>query len=156
MNFSGSEVDRSRVEPPQSPLYSEHEYTTLVKLSKLALRGKKKRFVDGLRFINDAGTKLGWTTSAIERAADIFRRTYHINLHRGRNVNALATAALMLSIREFGIPLSIREVCSRLKVKRKDVSKMIRAIISEMKIKPGRVGAEAFCQKDMHRVEIAQ
>jgi len=146
-NFFGSDVDRSRVGLPHSPLYSEHEYTTIVELSKMALTGRRKRFIDGLRFISDAGAKLGLATSTIERAADIFRRAYHKNLHRGRSVNVLATAALMLSIREFGIPLSIREVCNRLRVKRRDVTRLIRIIINEMKIKPSRVGAEAFVKR---------
>jgi transcription initiation factor TFIIB len=79
--------------------------------------------------------KLGLSDAAVEKAAYIYRKAQARGLVRGRTINAFLAAAVYTSCREMEIPWTLRDLTTASNLKRKDIARNYRMIISELELK---------------------
>jgi transcription initiation factor TFIIB len=76
--------------------------------------------------------KLSLSEEAIEKAAYIYRKAMERGLVRGRSITSIISASLYASVRELGIPRSLKEVSAVSALKRKDLARDYRMLVREM------------------------
>jgi transcription initiation factor TFIIB len=79
--------------------------------------------------------KLGLTDTMIEKSAYIFRKACEGRLLRGRTVDGMLAAAVLIVCREMGNPRTMNDIATALAIKRKDVSRNYTVLIFELNIK---------------------
>jgi transcription initiation factor TFIIB len=79
--------------------------------------------------------KLGLSSTAIEKAAYIYRKAQLKRLIKGRSITALLTAAVYASCREMMIPRTLKDMTTASNVRRKTISRMYRLLVFELDLK---------------------
>jgi transcription initiation factor TFIIB len=79
--------------------------------------------------------KLGLSDAAVEKTAYIYRKAQARGLVRGRLITAFVTAAVYASCREMEIPWTLKDLTAASNLKRKDIARNYRMIISELDFK---------------------
>jgi transcription initiation factor TFIIB len=79
--------------------------------------------------------KLRLSDAAVEKAAYIYRKAQARGLVRGRTTNALVAAMVYASCREMEIPWTLKDLTTASNLKRKDITRNYRMIISELELK---------------------
>jgi transcription initiation factor TFIIB len=79
--------------------------------------------------------KLGLTDTMMEKCAYVFRKACEKQLLRGRTVEGMLAAAVLITCREMGNPRTMNDIATVLAIKRKDVSRNYTVLIFELNIK---------------------
>ena len=79
--------------------------------------------------------KLGLSDTIIEKTAYIYRKAEEGGLVRGRSISGMVTAAIYIACREIGTPRTLREIAAISNVKRKNIARCCRLLISELDLK---------------------
>ena len=79
--------------------------------------------------------KLGLTDTMMEKCAYIFRKACEKQLLRGRTVEGMLAAAVLITCREMGNLRTMNDIATALAIKRKDVSRNYTVLIFELNIK---------------------
>ena len=79
--------------------------------------------------------KLGLSDTIVEKAAYIFRKVCEKKLLRGRTIEGVLAAAVLIACREMGSPRTLRDVSTALSIPRKDISRNYRVVVFELNIK---------------------
>lgn len=79
--------------------------------------------------------KLGLSDTIVEKTAYIYRKAQERRLTRGRSILGVLASALYLSCREIGAPRTIKDIAAASNIKRKDIARNCRLLISELDIR---------------------
>ena len=79
--------------------------------------------------------KLGLSDAAVEKTAYIYRKAHARGLVRGKLITAFLTAVVYASCREMEIPWTLKDLTAASNLKRKDIARNYRMIISELDLK---------------------
>ncbi len=79
--------------------------------------------------------KLGLTDAIIEKTAYIYRKAQEKQLVRGRSITSILSAAIYIACREMSASRSFSEVISITNVKRKNITRSYRLLVSALDIK---------------------
>lgn len=79
--------------------------------------------------------KLGLSDTIVEKTAYIFRKVCEKKLLRGRTIEGILAAAVLIACREMGSPRTLKDVATALSIPRKDVSRNYRFVVFELDIK---------------------
>jgi transcription initiation factor TFIIB len=71
----------------------------------------------------------------VEKAAYIYRRVQDRGLIRGRTISGIMAAAIYAACREIGTPYSLRDIAVAGNLKRKDIARNVRKLVSELDLK---------------------
>lgn len=78
--------------------------------------------------------KLGLSDPIIEKTAYVYRKAHERRLVRGRTTSAILAASLCIVCREIG-PLTLKDISEINNVKRKDLARSYRLIVSKLELK---------------------
>jgi transcription initiation factor TFIIB len=95
----------------------------------------KKNLVLAFNELDILKDKLGLSDAAVEKTAYIYRKAQARGLVRGKLITAFVTAAIYASCREMEIPWTLKDLTAASNLKRKDIARNYRMIISELCIK---------------------
>jgi transcription initiation factor TFIIB len=79
--------------------------------------------------------KLGLSDAITEKTAYVFRKAHEKSLLRGRSSSSMLAAAIYASCRELGASRTLRDIATGTDVKRKDISRSYRILVTELDIK---------------------
>jgi transcription initiation factor TFIIB len=79
--------------------------------------------------------KLGLSDTIIEKTAYIYRKAEDRGLVRGRSISGMVTAGIYIACRDIGTPRTLREIAAISNVKRKNIARCCRLLISELDLK---------------------
>jgi transcription initiation factor TFIIB len=94
-------------------------------------RGLEKAF-DELHRIR---AKLGLSDTMVEKTAYIYRKAHDKKMVRGRSISALLGACVYLACRELDAPVTLKDITAVSNIKRRDVSRYYRLLLTELDIK---------------------
>lgn len=97
--------------------------------------------------LNSAKSKLSLSDSIIEKAAYYYRKILSKKMTRGRNVNAMALAALYLACREANTPRTVQDLADAGNVTVRVLSKHIRILIQALGIKVESYNSSQFINR---------
>lgn len=112
--------------------------------------GKAFTTLDSLR------VKLGIPESTSEKAAYIYRKAIDKKLGRGRSVIPLITASLYVACRESGITRSLNDLAIAANVRRRILSRTVRAIVKSLELNPQQYDEIAFISKICNTLSISE
>src|SRR6188472_3345541 len=95
----------------------------------------KKNLVLAFNELDMLKDKLGLSDAAVEKTAYIYRKAQARGLVRGKLITAFVTAAVYASCREMEIPWTLKDLTAASNLKRKDIARNYRMIISELDLK---------------------
>jgi transcription initiation factor TFIIB len=95
----------------------------------------KKNLVLAFNELDILKDKLGLSDAAVEKTAYIYRKAQARGLVRGKLITAFVTAAMYASCREMEIPWTLKDLTAASNLKRKDIARNYRMIISELELK---------------------
>ena len=95
----------------------------------------KKNLVQAFNELDMLKDKLGLSDAAAEKTAYIYRKAQARGLIRGKLITAFVTAAVYASCREMEIPWTLKDLTAASNLKRKDIARNYRMIISELDLK---------------------
>jgi transcription initiation factor TFIIB len=95
----------------------------------------KKNLVVAFNELDMLKDKLGLSDATVEKTAYIYRKAQARRLVRGKSITAFVTAAVYASCREMGIPWTLKDIAAASNLKRKDIARSYRVIISELELK---------------------
>jgi transcription initiation factor TFIIB len=78
--------------------------------------------------------KLGLSDAIVEKTAYIYRKAEEKKLAKGRSIIAMLASALYIACRETETPRTIKDIATKSNIKRKDVARNYRLLISELDI----------------------
>ena len=79
--------------------------------------------------------KLGLSDAITEKTAYVFRKAHEKSLLRGRSSSSMLAASIYASCRELGASRTLRDIATGTDVKRKDISRSYRILVTELDIK---------------------
>ena len=79
--------------------------------------------------------KLGLSDTITEKTAYVYRKAHERRLVRGRTTSAILAASLYIVCREFGTPRTLKEISENSNVKRKDLARSYRLMVSKFELK---------------------
>ena len=79
--------------------------------------------------------KLGLSDAITEKTAYVYRKANERRLVRGRTTSAILAASLYIVCREIGPPLTLKDISEISNVKRKDLARSYRLIVSKLELK---------------------
>lgn len=85
--------------------------------------------------LNRLKAKLNLSSVMVEKTAYIYRKSNERQLARGRSISSLMGACIYISCRELESSLSLRDIAERINVKRKDLARMYRIVLTELDLK---------------------
>ncbi len=80
-------------------------------------------------------TKLGLSEAIIEKTAYVYRKAQERQLVRGRTTSAILAACVYIACREIGTPRTLKDISAISNVKRKDLARCYRLIVSKLELK---------------------
>ena len=78
--------------------------------------------------------KLGLSDVIVEKTAYIYRKACERQLPRGKTIAGVLTAAMYIACRDMGIPRTLKEISTISNIKRKDIARNYRMLVSELEI----------------------
>jgi transcription initiation factor TFIIB len=85
--------------------------------------------------------RLGISDLAVEKTAYIYRKAQERGLVRGRTIPAVLAAAAYVACREMGISKTLKDIAAAADIRRKDLSRTYRLLITELDLKVPMVDA---------------
>jgi transcription initiation factor TFIIB len=85
--------------------------------------------------LNIIRDRLALSEAVVEKAAYIYRRVQDRGLIRGRTISGIMAAAIYAACREIGTPYSLRDIAVAGNLKRKDIARNVRKLVSELDLK---------------------
>jgi transcription initiation factor TFIIB len=79
--------------------------------------------------------KLGLLDAITEKTAYVYRKAHERRLVRGRTTSAILAASLYIVCREIGTPRTLKDISEISNVKRKDLARSYRLIVSKLELK---------------------
>jgi transcription initiation factor TFIIB len=79
--------------------------------------------------------KLAIPETVVEKAAYIYRKAHNKRLSRGRTISGLVAASAYLACREMDTPRTLKDVAIASNIKRKNIAKVCRLLLSQLEIK---------------------
>ena len=79
--------------------------------------------------------KLGLSDAITEKTAYVYRKAHERRLVRGRTTSAILAASLYIVCREIGTPRTLKDISEISNVKRKDLARSYRLIVSKLELK---------------------
>src|SRR5919206_1367181 len=79
--------------------------------------------------------KLALPETVVEKAAYIYRKAHNKRLSRGRTISGLVAASAYLACREMDTPRTLKDVAIASNIKRKNIAKVCRLLLSQLEIK---------------------
>jgi transcription initiation factor TFIIB len=79
--------------------------------------------------------KLGLSDTMVEKTAYIYRKAHDKKMVRGRSISALLGACVYLACRELDAPVTLKDITAVSNIKRRDVSRYYRLLLTELDIK---------------------
>lgn len=79
--------------------------------------------------------KLTLSETMVEKAAYLYRKAYDKKLARGRSISALLGACVYLACRELDAPITLKDITAASNVRRRNVSRSYRLLLTELDIK---------------------
>jgi len=79
--------------------------------------------------------KLGLSEAIIEKTAYVYRKAQERQLVRGRTTSAILAACVYIACREIGTPRTLKDISAISNVKRKDLARCYRLIVSKLELK---------------------
>ncbi|MFX0061957.1 MAG: transcription initiation factor IIB family protein [Candidatus Hermodarchaeota archaeon] len=90
----------------------------------------------------------------VELASVYYRRVLKKNLVRGRSINGMISAALYISCRNQGLPISLKNIVSIASVDMRELSRCVRIIIENLMIRANPANYKALIQKLGKKLDI--
>jgi transcription initiation factor TFIIB len=85
--------------------------------------------------------RLGISDAAVEKTAYLYRKAQERGLVRGRTIPAVLAAAAYVACREIGISKTLKDIAVAADIRRKDLSRTYRLLITELDLKVPMVDA---------------
>src|SRR5918911_2664801 len=85
--------------------------------------------------------RLGISDVAVEKTAYLYRKAQERGLVRGRTIPAVLAAAAYVACREMGISKTLKDIAGAADIRRKDLSRTYRLLITELDLKVPMVDA---------------
>jgi transcription initiation factor TFIIB len=79
--------------------------------------------------------KLGLSDAIVEKTAYIYRKAQQRMLIRGRTISGILAAAIYIACREVGTPRNLKDITIASNIKRKDIARNYRMLLSKLEIK---------------------
>lgn len=79
--------------------------------------------------------RLGLSDTIVEKSAYIFRKVCERRLLRGRTIEGMLAAAVLVACREMGSLRTIKDIAAALSIPRKDISRNYSVLVFELGIK---------------------
>ena len=79
--------------------------------------------------------KLGLSDAIIEKTAYIYRKAQERRVVRGRTTSAILAASIYIACREIGLPRTLKDISAISNIKRKDLARSYRFIVSKLELK---------------------
>jgi transcription initiation factor TFIIB len=79
--------------------------------------------------------KLGLSDIILEKTAYIYRKAHERMLIRGRTISGILAAAIYIACREVGTPRNLKDIAAACNIKRKDIARNYRMLVSNLDIK---------------------
>ncbi|AIF84296.1 Transcription initiation factor IIB (TFIIB) [Candidatus Nitrososphaera evergladensis SR1] len=102
-----------------------------IQLGAPSERGLTKAFDE----LNRTRVKLSLSETMVEKAAYLYRKAYERKLVRGRSISSLLGACIYLACRELDTPITLKDITAAGNIKRRDVSRSYRLLLTELDIK---------------------
>jgi transcription initiation factor TFIIB len=115
-------------------------------------RGLAKAFDE----LNRVRTKLGLSDTMVEKAAYIYRKANEKKMVRGRSISSLLGACVYLACRELDAPVTLKDITAASNVKRRDVSRSYRLLLTELNIKVPLVDPTKCIAKIANRAQLSE
>lgn len=123
-----------------------------IQLEAPSERGLTKAFDE----LNRVRTKLSLSETMVEKAAYIYRKAYEKKLVRGRSISSLLGACVYLACRELDAPVTLKDITAASNVKRRDVSRSYRLLLTELDIKVPLVDPTKCVAKIANRAQLSE
>ena len=79
--------------------------------------------------------KLGLSDTITEKTAYLYRKAHERRMVRGRTTSVILAASLYIVCREFGTPRTLKDISQNSNVKRKDLARSYRLMVSKLQLK---------------------
>jgi len=143
------EFERSRVGLPSTYLLYDRGLATVIvpprdRRSKVRVKSPKLSSIEqSMQKVLDSlfmlGQKLNIPYTVLEHAAYIYRKAFRKGLTRCRKSKAVSAAALHIALRQYGIPITVREISEASGVSTKLINNYTWMLIKELGVKMPRV-----------------
>ncbi len=100
-----------------------------------------------LRELQRITSHLGIGESVARTASVIYRKSLKVNLIRGRSIDCVMAASLYIACRKEGVPITLKDIQSRANATPKELSRCVRVLITNLKIRPKNSSPEAFVRR---------
>jgi transcription initiation factor TFIIB len=100
--------------------------------------------------------KIGLSGAIIEKTAYIYRKAQEKNLVRGRSRSSIMAASIYIACRDLEASRTLRDVAQATGVKRKDVSRCYRLLVSELDIKVPFIDPMKCIVKVANKVRLSE
>jgi transcription initiation factor TFIIB len=123
-----------------------------IQLGTPSERGLSKAFDE----LNRIQTKLSLSETMLEKAAYLYRKAYEKKLIRGRSVTALIGACVYLACRELDAPVTLKDITAVSNVKRRDISRNYRLLLTVLDIKVPLVDPMKCVAKIANKAQLSE
>ena len=100
-----------------------------------------------LRELQRITSHLGIGESVARTASIIYRKSLKASLIRGRSIDCVIAASLYIACRKEGIPITLKDIQSRANASPKELSRCVRVLISNLKIRPRNSSPDVFVRR---------
>jgi transcription initiation factor TFIIB len=115
-------------------------------------RGLAKAFDE----LNRIRVKLSLSETMVEKAAYIYRKAYDKKMVRGRSISSVLGACVYLACRELDAPVTLKDITAASNVKRRDVSRSYRLLLTELDIKVPLVDPMKCIAKIANKAQLSE
>ena len=106
--------------------------------------GKERNLQQALSEIDKVGTQLGFSKTAKEYAATIYRKALDQNMIRGRSIDSMVAACLHVSNQELRLARTLDDIARASRLGTKEISRTHRMIKRELKLRTKLVKPEDY------------
>ncbi|MDY6964558.1 MAG: transcription initiation factor IIB [Halobacteriota archaeon] len=131
----------------QAKFYRLRKWQKRIKVSD----SSERSLIFALSEIDRMGSALGLSRGIREGAALLYRQAAEKKLIRGRSIEALATAVLYATCRQYGVPRTLEELAEVSRIGKKEIGRTYRFLARELELKLQPVSpmdlVPRFCSK---------
>jgi transcription initiation factor TFIIB len=106
--------------------------------------------------LNRIRAMLGLSDTMVEKTAYIYRKAYEKKLIQGRSISSLLGACVYLACRELDAPITLKDITAVSNIKRRDVSRSYRLLLTELDIKVPLVDPMKCVAKIANKAQLSE
>jgi len=139
-DYSGKSIGSGRL---RSQLYRMRKWQKRSRVSN----SRERNLATALAELDRIGSRLELPKSVRENGARIYRKCIELNLIRGRSIEAVVASSIYISCRKCGVPRTLDEVAGGARCGRKEIGRVSRMILRELKIRVDIPTAEKYTSR---------